>query len=280
MNGIYSRLKNKLIACIELLPYGRDCYLHLTRNRRGISYRGVFTDYQQALNNTERKEKTTYDVINKNKASNEDNVDLSLDDWFHNHDYPLLFWLNKIASSGDKLLELGGSLGHFYYSSQRFIHYPKDMDWTIAELPEAVQLGRKLADKRQEIRLKFAESKQLKTLSPASIFMTAGTIQYMQAHLVELLKSLQSLPDNVLIHNLPCHENRDYWTLQNLKGLELPYRIYSRQDLVCHMEDLGYSLVAEWCQDRKITIPFHSNLAILGYAGFYFCSTDRTSSAQ
>lgn len=270
MSSIYSNLKKKLITFIELFPYGRDCYLYLTRNRQGISYRGIFASYEQARDRTIQKEKTGYDVINKNKASNEENVNQGLDNWFHNHDYPLLFWLNKIANDQDKLVELGGSLGHFYYSSQRFVQYPKSMTWTIAELPEAVQLGQKLATKRGETRLTFTDSEQLNELDPATIFMTAGTIQYMPSHLSQLLKDLKSLPNNVLVHNLPCHENREYWTLQNLRGLELPYRIYSRDNLLKNMEELGYSLVADWCQDREIVIPFHSELHILGYAGFYF----------
>jgi hypothetical protein len=40
MKNLRRIIKSRVSRAIELLPYGRDVVLHMTRNSRGISYRG------------------------------------------------------------------------------------------------------------------------------------------------------------------------------------------------------------------------------------------------
>jgi hypothetical protein len=42
-------LRSKLQSDADLLPYGRDLYLTLMRNRLYITYRKVFTEFDSAL---------------------------------------------------------------------------------------------------------------------------------------------------------------------------------------------------------------------------------------
>jgi putative methyltransferase (TIGR04325 family) len=193
-----------------------------------------------------------------------------LDRWFHDIDYPLLFWLSKLVVPGNQILELGGSIGHFFYTSERFHRYPNDISWTIAELPEAVRLGSKIAQQRNEQRLHFIDSSHIDAAPACQIFLTAGTLQYMTSTLPELLQRLPALPAHVLVHNLPCHKNEAFWTLQNLGVCELPYYIYNLQALKAEMASLGYQLTAEWKNPRYIEIPFQRHMAVEGYLGFYF----------
>lgn len=242
----------------------------LMRKRLGISYRGMFNSFEQAqaaIPGTANKE---YDVINTNKAENEDQELKGLDTWFHDIDYPLLFWLSELVTDKIHLLELGGSVGHFFYTSERYHKYPDDIVWTIAELPEAVKLGARIAQQRNEQRLRFIDSAQIHDTAASQIFVSAGTLQYMNTSLPEILKKLPALPEHVLLHNLPCHKSEAFWTLQDLEACEVPYYIYSAQTLKAEMNRLGYNLRAEWKNPRIIEIPFHRELAIEGYLGFYF----------
>ncbi len=265
-----SSIKNAIEKIADILPFGRDVFLVVMKKRLGISYRGKFDNFQQAqfaIPDTATKE---YDVINKKKAANEAQELERLDNWFHDIDYPLLFWLSKLVTPKIHVLELGGSVGHFFYTSEHYHQYPDDVLWTIAELPEAAKLGTKIAQHRNEHRLRFIDSDLIHTSPASQIFITAGTLQYMNISLPELLRNLPDLPAHVLIHNLPCHSNEAFWTLQDLGICEVPYYIYSAQTLENAMSQLGYSVKAEWKNPRFVEIPFHRHLMIDGYLGFYF----------
>lgn len=270
MFDVKSAVKDRIVNAIEILPYGRDLYLMLTGSRAGLCYRGRFDVISQAQAAIDKNKNSHYDVINNKKSKNEDREKNSIERYIDDHDYPLLFWLAQILSEGDVILELGGSIGHFFYRIQKYIELPREMRWTIAELPEAVALGQKLAEERQETRLKFVDSTEISNTPPVRIFLTAGTLQYMDLELPKLLASLPERPPHVLSHTLPVHQNKSYMTLQNLNICEVPYRIYSRAALENGMRDLGYTLKASWTHKREVEIPFHRDLRIDGYCGHYF----------
>ena len=270
MSTIKQLIKAKVLQMIEVLPMGRDLYLHFASSRLGISYRGIYGDYHEADSAVSQAVAKEYDIINENKSENAEQEKTTLDDWFHDIDYPLLFWLSRLVGEDTVLLELGGSVGHFFFTSDRYLNYPQKLRWTIAELPHAVKLGRQIVAERDEQRLSYINSDDLTTAEPANVFMTAGTLQYMNTHVAEIITSLSVLPEHVLIHNLPVHRDKSFWTLQNLGVCELPYRIYSLSELNAAMSDLGYKQVATWTNPRSIEIPFHRGLNIDGYLGFYF----------
>jgi putative methyltransferase (TIGR04325 family) len=266
-------LKHRLKGVIELLPAGRDLYLTLARSRIGITYRGVFETAGEAKSHVPKGRAYEYDIINRNKASNEERESANIDQWFHYGDYPLLFWVSQLIGARQSVLELGGSVGHFFYAIQKYIKLQTDLRWTIAELPEAVALGSKLAADRDENRLQFIASSAIADAEPASIFLTAGTLQYMNLTLANVVASLQQRPLHVLVHMLPTHNNRSFWTLQNLGVCELPYRVCSKPELLSSMSHLGYELVDTWDNPRSVDIPWHLDLSIDGYLGYYFRHT-------
>ena len=263
-------VKNKIFHLVELIPFGHDLFLVLTKRRRGINYRGVFDSFALAKKAASCKKTHSYDVINSNKASNDVVEKQHLDTWFNDDDYPLLFWLSKLIYENKIVLELGGSLGHFFYSIQKLTSLPDDLCWTIAELPAAVNFGRTIASEREERRIFFINSDEVASVSPADIFMTAGTLQYMSKSLFEIIQDFEIRPKHVLIHNLPLHKEKSFYTLQNLGLCEVPYRIYSQNEILSEMDKLGYTLIADWKKNRSVDIPFYSSLSIEGYCGFYF----------
>jgi len=258
---------NVLRALATVLPYGKDLYLKYIQSRYQISYRGVFENYGQAHAAIHRTDE--YDLINRAKADKIESGRENLDAWIADHDYPLLFWMAKVAANHKRLVELGGSLGHFYYSSRRFTAYPEQFEWLIAELSEAVELGARLAAEREDKRLRFVSSDRLSEIAGTDFFMTAGTIQYMQSDLVEILQSLVHLPVDLIVHELPVHDSKAFWTLQDLKVCEMPYRVYSKSGLFESLEKLGYEMVDTWSHARTIQIPFHREETVAEYIGFY-----------
>lgn len=247
--------------------------LWLLSARQSISYRGCFATRQEAAAAIRPEAVSQYDIVNKKKAENVQQEEQKLDSYFKDADYPLFFWLSRCLAEECRVLELGGSLGHCYYTSQRFQMLPPQVRWVVAELPEAVALGKQLAEKRKQKALSFitSDSQSLAGTGPADIFVSAGTLQYMEQELWQILDGLAGLPQQVLVHHLPVHRDRDFWTLQKLELCEVPYHVYSRRALLREMESRGYQLIKEWHYPRYIEIPFHrSATAIQGYQGYYF----------
>lgn len=263
-------LKNRIINGIELLPFGHDIYLHLVRKRLGITYRGVFESYHQAQANTLAQLTSQYDIINKNKSEHLESELPIIDKRVLDIDYPLLFWISQVLSPSNRVLDLGGSLGQSFYSFEHYFPYPDGIEWIIAELPEAVNAGAKIAEQRNEERLSFIESDKLNLAEDIDIFITAGTLQYMDASFTGILNQLRNPPEHILIHNLPAHRDNTFWTLQYLEVCEVPYHITSINELINDMKVSGYQLVDNWKNGRQVNIPFHLDKKVDGYFGFYF----------
>ena len=262
-------MKSRIRGLVDLLPLGVDLRLWLERRRLGISYRGIFESYSEAVS-CSRLSKNEYDLVNREKARHEERERLSLDRPIPDYDYPLLFWISRLMQANTSIVDLGGSVGHFYYRSQQYFEHPERIEWRIAELPEAVELGRRFAAERAAAELSFFESDQPPPWKHADILLTAGTIQYMELSIEDLLARFESKPEHILINSLPMHPEHDFWTLQDLGTCEVPYHVFSESSWVKGLEEQGYRLVDRWSQPRAIEIPFHRNLRVQAYRGFYF----------
>ena len=261
--------KKRLRGLIDLLPYGADLRLSLGRKRLGITYRGVFQSYSQAMGRS-NSATDQYDLVNREKALHEERERESFDRPIPDFDYPLMFWLNRLLKPAGSIVDLGGSVGHFFYRSQHYFDHPPGIDWKIAELPEAVELGRRFAVERKATGLSFFDSGQTPPWRAADILMTAGTLQYMKESIEEVLSRFEIKPDHILINSLPMHPTHDFWTLQDLDTCEVPYHVFSEPDWLAGMERQGYRIVDRWSQSRAIQIPFHPDRGVERYWGFCF----------
>ena len=267
---MHKALKKRIVNSLELLPYGHDLYLQLARKRLGITYRGVFQSCQEASANVESQTASQYDVINQKKGEHLDEELPALEHRVLDIDYPMLFWLSRVLKPNHTVLELGGSIGQGFYSFERYFPYPDGLQWTIAELPAAVAAGKRLASQRGETRLAFIDSARIEPEARANVFLTAGTLQYMDIPLPDILAAMGALPEHVLIHNLPAHQSRDFWTLQYLSVCEVPYHIVALDSLIKAVEAMGYELVDRWKHPRSIEIPYHEPNRVNHYHGLYF----------
>jgi len=266
---IKKALKNKIKLLIQSLPYGRDLFLIAFRSRLNISYRGVYLNYRQASKSIPNT-KQDYDNANRKKREHKEEEKKAINGRFRNHDYPLLFWLSRLLTDSTSVLELGGSLGHLYYTSKNLIDFPEKMQWQIAELPEAVSFGTELANEQNEKQLTFIDSNQIEDTTPANVFITSGAIQYMTKSLVKILSSLPTMPEHVIIHDLPVHSKQSFWTTQRLEYCEVPYHVYFLDKFIEDLDNLGFELIAQWNWLRPMEIPFHKELSLDHLQGFYF----------
>lgn len=188
---------------------------------------------------------------------------------FNPSDYPLLIWLNSALSDRSTVFDLGGNVGHSYYTYRSYICYPNDLKWITCDVPEAVKIGRELARKFNLSALSFTE--EFAEAQKANILITCGTLQYLKSSLADLLKTLDRQPKHLLINQVPFYDGKQYITLQNLIHSYVPYKIQNRLGFINSLTALGYELVDDWHYTRTCSIPFHPELFVHAYRGFYFC---------
>jgi len=194
------------------------------------------------------------------------------------HDYPMLFWLDHLlhvpgAQHLSRIVDLGGSVGISYIAYKPYLELPPDLMWVVCELPEVAEFGRQVAHERGETRLSFHTD--FSPLDGADLLFTAGTIQYLETPLDELLAGVERAPPHLLINRLPLTPHKRFVTLQNSGVAVWPYRIDNDDAFVGSLTRLGYRLVDRWkCLQNSTDIPFHPELRLDHFHGFYFTRTN------
>lgn len=186
-------------------------------------------------------------------------------------DYPLVHWLSRLFAKGQaRVFDLGGNIGVTYYAFQRYLEYPAELAWCVHDLPTVVAAGRKWAQGHDERHsLGFDESPR--GASGHDVLVCTGALQYLEYTLPELLQSLPQPPPHVLINLTPVHEERGFFTLQNLSIAICPYRVMARRELIAGMNALGYEAIDQWRSfERRLDVPFEPECAIDHYSGGYF----------
>ena len=195
------------------------------------------------------------------------------------HDYPILFWLDRLLTEGDVLVDLGGSVGVSFYTYSHRLHYPEHFQWRVCELADAVLLGRQLAHERNAHQLVFTEDRG--ALNEASILLAAGALQFIESNLPALLRDVPQPPTHVLINRLALTPTGPaYVTLQNTGHSITPCKVDTLQAFVSGIEHAGYTLIDTWrCLENSIRVPFHPECSLRHFYGFYFARSDSRTAA-
>ena len=184
-------------------------------------------------------------------------------------DYPVLFLLSPIAGQMRKVFDLGGSVGNIFYAYNDHLKFSESVRWLIYDLPFIRPIGERLAEKRGEKRIQFADS--FEQASGADLFLASGSLHYFELPLQETLSHLPELPRRVIINRTPMSRGADIITIQDNNSFLVPCKLHSRSALIAGMQSLGYSLHSEWpVHERKLLLPLDPHLSARTYSGFYF----------
>ena len=237
--------------------------LFATAERANL-FRGVFNNFQQAQGSMPAGKPMGYD--------NSDSPGLYAErrSRIYSADYPILYWLNRLFAPGVKIFEIGGHMGVAYNAYQSYLTFPQCLSWTILEVPSVVNAGKKMVEEAGLSQLSFVES--IPSSSHPDILLAAGSLQYIEEDLVQMLGRFQALPENLLLNLTPVNSKPTYYTLQNMGTAFCPYKISNEQRYVNELESLGYKLVDEWKNPEKACkIPFlDTSYSLEFYKGYYF----------
>ena len=172
----------------------------------------------------------------------------------HLFDYPIIFWLNKIQGEYKSLIDFGGHIGVKYYAYEKFLPHLQGINWTVVEVPFAVERGRKEASERGASNLTFSDSLDNKQ---CDVLFISGAMQYASKSIGELLDSMHSFPRLIILNKLPVHLGADLYTLENFGNAKIHYRIFNKDNFDELLHRRGFRKIDTWTiPSREITIPF------------------------
>jgi putative methyltransferase (TIGR04325 family) len=271
MNENHSKgFKQILRDLIVSLPIVSDYYLyHWVFPRASSSCRDVFSSFTEAKQTIPNHTSIGYNQPQFYSLSPQENIkNIEMIGKLNKGiDYPVLVWLREALTDSSSVFDLGGNTGFGYYSYQKFIPFPAELKWTVCDLPEAVKAGNEI--------LKYIDSPGLfyttntGDAEGSDIFITCGTLQYIELSLGDLLEQLTALPRHLIVHHVPFYEGEEYFTFQNLLESYVPYKIQNRDRFLASLKAFGYELIDSWEIERTCRIPFHPERFVKAYHGFY-----------
>ncbi len=225
--------------------------------------RGVYATFAEAVAAAPRTKPVGYDNANASSWYAEKHSDVKLED------YPVLYWLKSAFEDSSSLFEIGGHVGVAYYGFSRVLEYPRELTWTILDVPSVMVAGESLAQERGRKNLRFARE-GISGVRGADIVFSAGALQYLETDLSTIVGDFRQRPRHVLINLTPVYEGPSFVTIQNVGSVYCAYRVFNWQELVGGLEAIGYRLVDSWGKPRRFRVPGHPDKAFEQYSGFYF----------
>jgi putative methyltransferase (TIGR04325 family) len=186
-------------------------------------------------------------------------------------DYPVLFHMQRFMAELNSVLDIGGSVGNLFYCYSKYLCYPPGMTWTVLEMPATVAAGLRVAEQRNEHRLRFVE--RIQDCDAADAVIISGALHYFDQLPPGLTEGLRRQPRHVLINRTPVIYGPTAFTIQDHEQYFAisPARVLSRDALWQAMHEAGYELVDEWkANELRLHIPFHPEASVSAYSGFYF----------
>lgn len=225
--------------------------------------RGVFDNFAAASAAAPRTKPLGYDAANAGNWYFDKLKSVQMED------YPVIYWLKNAFADSRSVLEIGGHVGVAYYGFSRVMEYPRDLTWTIFDVPTVMEAGEVLARERGQTNLHFAHD-GLDSIAGADILVAVGALQYLETDIARMLSSYQQRPKHILISETPVYDGPKFITLQNLGSVYCAYRIFNRQEFLSSLEAIGYRLVESWAKPRCLRVPGHPDKTLDHYSGFYF----------
>jgi len=183
-------------------------------------------------------------------------------------DYAVLFWMRAILDEHSFVFDLGGHVGVSFHGWRHYLNYPRGLRWLVYDMPAIVKVGAELAAERHTDGLEFTSD--LAAGRGCSVFMAAGSLQYGEASLTEVLAQIGSKPQHLILNKLPVYDGEPFVTVQSTGRAFHAYRIYNRTALLAELAALGYRLVDDWMnREQHCEIPFTRDRDIDAYSGFY-----------
>lgn len=243
------------LKTLALTAYGRF------RALRGepVRFRGAFASYDEALANVRSGRLAGYDhdsVAPVSQAFMQERAP-----W----DYPILYWLQRLAPEIACLVDAGGHIGVKYRAFAPYLDLER-LRWVVYDLPALVRAGR--AQQRPLDRtLSFVD--RLEEAPAADVLLASGLLPYLREPFEELVGRMHGKPRHILLNKVVTRDGPTVVTLENFGVAEVPYQIRNQREVPAALEALGYEIVDEWTIEQLAhRIQTHPELGRCTYRGY------------
>lgn len=228
-------------------------------------YRGVFPTFAAAQASIPEASTSGYDNAESADLYKERTRRIFI------NDYPMIHWLGRFLDEGARrVFDIGGHIGIAYYAYRKYLRYPEGLRWTVADVPAVNAAGRAwAAEHDRPRRLDFADG--FAAASTSEVLFAAGSLQYLDTSLIDLLEAMRDKPKYLLLNSVPIHMRESFFTVQNIGTACCPYRVTAEREFLGGLSALGYELLDRWENpQRSCVIPFHPERSLDRYFGFAF----------
>jgi putative methyltransferase (TIGR04325 family) len=249
----------ELFRALDRIPRGRNIL-----NACSFS-RGVYDTIDQA-----------WEVANKKSRAGHNHSDavtlhLELAKNLRSSDYAVLYWLGRLATTRLKLFDFGGNAGNLYYSYSHYLRFQyQQIEWTVFDLPEVIERGRKIAAERNAGELRFTDFVQEGSL--CDVILVSGAFHYWEKRVEDFIDQFTPLPRNIILNRTPAHETKpSYLTVQHTGSYAVPCVVRSADEIISGFAAKGYVLADRWqALELALRLPVFPDYSVHHYSGFYF----------
>jgi putative methyltransferase (TIGR04325 family) len=253
------RVKNlRVLRPLRQLIYDR----RFANNRSEQLYRGIFGSMAEAAASAPATRPIGYDQAES----------AGLYAWMHHEvaiaDYPMLYWMHRLAPEVRTLFDYGGHTGIKYYAYAPFVRFPDGFVWTVSDVPAIARAGAALARERGAANLRFVSD--FAAVDGQDLLFCSGSLQYIDDSLATLLGRVARRPRHVLVNTTPFDEGPTFYTLNSIGTAFCPYKVQNYAEFAAGMTQLGYEVVHRWSiPGKNTTIPMHPERSTFEYRGLY-----------
>jgi putative methyltransferase (TIGR04325 family) len=193
-------------------------------------------------------------------------------------DYPVLFHLQTVLPAVRRVFDLGGHVGNMFYCYAQLLPMPADLVWTVCDLPEVAEAGRRMALEKAEPRLQFTDD--LRRAEECDFLLASGSAHYFERPLSHILRALSRHPPFVLINRSPMLASGMIAAVQDGGSYRIPCVLHDRSRLIADFAAMGYRLVDHWAApEHHLAIAGFPQYSVSAYSGLFFADDqagDRT----
>lgn len=185
-------------------------------------------------------------------------------------DYPVLFWLQRIAAQTRlRIFDFGGGMGQSFYQYREALPADSIEDWLVMDLPDVAEQGKRYAEEHNAHNLRFTS--HLSDCDGHNIFLAAGALHYWERGMADLGTELGQWPEHVIINRSPLRKDGPpYVTIQTPGAWRVPCIVRTVQQLKEEFQELDFDLADHWNVPEKTLAPLLLPQYEAPYAGMYF----------
>jgi putative methyltransferase (TIGR04325 family) len=249
----------RILQVLDGIPHGRKVL-----NACSFS-RGIYDSFGQA-----------WEVANKKSRAGHNHADaitlhLELAKHLRSSDYAVLYWLGCLAKTRLKLFDFGGNAGNLYYSYSSYLSTQfQQLEWTVFDLPNVIEQGRKIATERNARELRFTDS--LQDASLCDVVLVSGAFHYWEKRVEEFIDQFNQRPRNIILNRTPAHVTKPtFLTVQCTKSYAVPCIVRNADEIISGFAARGYVLADRWAAlELALRFPLFPDYSVQHYSGFCF----------